>query len=597
MQHDQPLFIIPHREVKRRWADGALVYHIYPRSFMDSNGDGIGDLPGIVSRLDYLKGLGVTAVWLSPFYPSPMADFGYDVADYCDVDPIFGTLDDFKELMAQTGKRDMRVIIDLVPNHTSDEHKWFIESKKSKAANNPFHDWYIWRDGLTAEQARLHGHDISQETGSRPAANGLYPPNNWRDALTGGPAWEWCEGRRQFYLHSFDVRQPDLNWSNPAVREAVKAAMRFWLDMGVDGFRVDAVYWMAKEPLLSDDLPNPDYKEGVSLPYHALNHANSRGWPAVYAYLSEMADVLHEEKYADKQRFMVTEAYPEGHNPLVEYLNFYVGMDPEVAAPFNFEGLGLPWKATPWRRFLRAFHHALAQIDPHCVPSYAFGNHDQSRIVSRMGEAQARAAAVLLLTLPGMVFVYYGEEIGMQDAYIPKAYVQDPAAKGDVVAEGGHAQGRDPQRTPMQWSPDKMAGFTSGDKTWLPVHDNYQLCNVETETGDPKSFLNLYKTLGNLRAGSTTLRHGEMHVIETGEPQVLGFVRRNGRSKSADPNTAYLTLVNFSDELQKCELDLDLTRQVISSCSHTIKISGGGSELPAKLSLEPYEAVLFEVAV
>jgi len=587
MTDPTPFIIPPRQEVRHRWADGAFVYQVYPRSFQDSNGDGIGDLPGVISRLDYLAELGVSAIWLSPFYPSPMADFGYDVADYCNVDPMFGTLDDFKELLAGAEKRDMRIMIDLVPNHTSDEHKWFIESRKSKADTNPFRDWYTWRDGITPEVAERAGHDITSAVAAQPASNGLYPPNNWRDALTGGPTWEWCDDRQQFYLHSFDVKQPDLNWGNPAVREAVKAAMRFWLDLGVDGFRVDAVYWMAKEPLLSDDPANPDYQADRDVPYNALKHGNSRGWPAVYAYLSEMADVLHEDKYRDKQRFMVTEAYPEGHNPLVEYLNFYVGMDPEVASPFNFEGLSMPWKAAPWRKFLRSFHHALSQIDPHCVPSYAFGNHDHSRMVSRIGELSARSAAVLLLTLPGMVFVYAGEELGMKDGYIPQELVQDPSA-----------QSRDPQRTPMQWTADAQAGFTTGYKTWLPVAEDYATYNAKSEAADPASFLNLYKTLGVLRSQSETLKHGELHIIDTAQSNVLGFVR-----KHIDGDIAYITLVNFSDEEQACEVHHTLGKLVASSYGdgktrdggHTAT-SGDETESLSTLTLRPHEAVLYEVA-
>jgi alpha-glucosidase len=398
--------IVDTSKPERRWTEGALVYHIYPRSFQDSNGDGVGDLQGIISRLDYVKSLGVNAIWLSPFYPSPMADFGYDVSDYCNVDPLFGTLDDFKQLLIAAEQLDIRVMIDLVPNHTSDEHEWFRQSRTSK--HNHYSDWYVWRDGKQPKSTTTESASRLREPTEQvqlPQLSQL--PNNWRDALTGGPAWEWCPERQQYYLHSFDVRQPDLNWSNPAVRAAIRDVMRFWLDLGVDGFRVDAVYWLAKEPLLNDDPGNSDYVEGEDQPYQALRHDNSRGWPAVYAYLSEMADVLHEDAYKDKQRFMVTEAYPEGHNPLVEYLNFYIGMDPQVAAPFNFEGLSMPWQASDWRKFLRSFHGALDQIDPHCVPSYAFGNHDQPRIGSRLGDASARAAAVLLLTLPGMVFLYY----------------------------------------------------------------------------------------------------------------------------------------------------------------------------------------------
>lgn len=520
---------------QKRWPEGAIVYHIYPRSLQDSNGDGVGDLPGITQRLAYIRSLGVNAIWLSPFYPSPMADFGYDVADYCNVDPIFGTLDDFKTLLDETHKKDMKLIIDLVPNHTSDAHEWFEESRKSK--DNTYADWYVWRDA----------HPDS-------TPDHLLPPNNWRDVLTGGPAWEWVPERNQFYLHSFDVRQPDLNWANHQVRDAIKDAMRFWLDMGVDGFRVDAVYWMAKEPLLSDDDINPDYVEGEDLKYDAVMHNNSRGWPVVYAYLAEMAEVLKEEKYRDSLRFMVTEAYPERHNPIAAYMTFYVGMDPEVAAPFNFEGLSLPWEAGAWRKFLKSFHHALEHFDPMCVASYAFGNHDQPRIASRLGEPAARSAGVMLLTLPGMAFIYYGDEIGMTNVAIPPEYVQDPAAKGDPK----DGIGRDPERTPMQWTSGKNAGFSDGDKTWLPLAPDYTERNVAAQDKDPHSFLSIYRQLGTLRGTSPALKSGDIAVLDVDNPNVLAYLR------TAD-NESYVVLVNFSAEPAQVMLPDGLTRLLLSS--------------------------------
>lgn len=544
-----------------RWPEGAIVYHIYPRSLQDSNADGIGDLPGVTSRLDYINDLGVNAIWLSPFYPSPMADFGYDVADYCDVDPIFGTLEDFDEMLARSHSLGIKVIIDLVPNHTSDDHKWFKESSASR--DNPRADWYVWRD---------------QHPNSTPEHR--MPPNNWRDVLTGGPAWEWCEARRQFYLHSFDVRQPDLNWANPEVREAMKKVMRFWLDRGVDGFRVDAVYWMGKEPLLSDDSPNPEYVEGESLRYDAVLHDNSRGWPVVYAYLSEMADVLKEPPYYDSQRFMVTEAYPERHNPLAAYMNFYVAMDPTVAAPFNFEGVSLPWQAAEWRRFLKSFHAALSQFNPHSVASYAFGNHDQPRLASRLGTRAARSSAVMLLTLPGMAFIYYGEEIGMENAEIPPEYVQDPAAKGDPRS----GIGRDPERTPMQWTDDENAGFTEAKKPWLPLPPDYTTRNVANQERDPASSLFLYRRLGELRNKSPALKYGSIEILDIAEPNVLGYVRR-----SPDEDTEYLTLVNFSSKPAEITVNEQLSRLLVSSDPEASAVPGK----TGVVSLLPYEAVLF----
>jgi alpha-glucosidase len=539
------------------WPDGAIVYHIYPRSWQDASGDGVGDLPGIISRLDYLKDLGVEALWLSPFYPSPMIDFGYDVSDYCDVDPLFGTLDDFKELLHQAHKRHLRVLIDLVPNHTSDEHPWFKLSSTSRF--NPKANWYIWKDA----------HPDSPP--GRPLA-----PNNWRDALSGESAWQWSPEREQFYLHSFDRRQPDLNWTNPAVRDAIKQVMRFWLDMGVDGFRIDAGDWLAKDPLFRDDDRNPEYVDGEDRRYEALAHNNSRGWPTIYAHLSELAEVLKEDAYRTPHRFMVTEAYPPRHNPLASYVAFYEAIDPRAAAPFNFEGIFMHWRAGDWRRFLRAFHQALDGLASGCVSSYAFGNHDQVRIVSRLGDAAARSAALMQMTLPGLVFIYYGEEIGMHNVDIPPPYIRDPQAR-----DNPHYS-RDPERTPMQWTPGPNAGFSSARGTWLPIGQDYIERNVETEQKDPQSFLNLYRTLASLRNRSPALRRGQLQVLELGHPDVLGYVR-------AEEDEHYIMLINFSDKPVTIVPGVSLSRLLISSHPQS-KLANG---IKSKVELLPNEAALF----
>ena len=558
MQHDNTT----PTPIEYGWPEGAFVYHIYPRSFQDSNGDGLGDLKGITQRLGYIRSLGANTIWLSPFYPSPMADFGYDVADYRGVDPRFGTLDDFKELLEEAHNLEIKVMVDLVPNHTSDEHEWFMRSRHSR--DNPFSDWYIWHDA----------------TGTDQAGNPL-PPNNWRDALSGSTAWEWAPEREQFYLHSFNVKQPDLNWANPAVREAMRDVMRFWLNLGVDGFRVDAVYWMAKHPLLNDDAVNPEYVEGEDLLYEALLHNNSRGWPAVYAYLTEMADVLKEPPYKDVPRFMVTEAYPDRHNPLAAYMNFYASVDPSVAAPFNFEGLSMPWHAHEWRKFLKSFHHALAQISHRGVASYAFGNHDQQRTVSRLGETSARSAAVLLLTLPGMVFVYYGDEIGMKDGVIAPEYIQDPAAKGDPK----HNLGRDPERTPMQWTAGKNAGFTEG-RPWLPINQDYQTYNVEREEQDPHSFLSLYRALGELRAANESIKHGEIAILDVNQDDVLAYTRT-----CRDGSSCFAVFVNFSNEPTAFEPGVHLGKRVVASDPN----SQSAEASPATVALRAHEAVVYEL--
>ncbi len=537
-----------------RWQHGSVVYQIYPRSFQDSNGDGVGDLAGIIQRLDYLKELGVSAIWLSPFYPSPMVDFGYDISDYCSVDPLFGTLEVFQNLLAEAHQRNIKVIVDLVANHTSDKHPWFVESRSSRT--NPKANWYVWKDPK-----------VDLDTRERHA------PNNWRDALVGDSAWEWDETRGQYYLHSWHKAQPDLNWSYKPVRQAVKQIMRFWLDLGVDGFRADAVDWIAKDPLFRDDSPNPDYVEGEDSPYDALAHNNSRGWPTEYAYVAEMTNVFEEEAYRDRHPFVVAETYQERHNPADAYVAFYGGLDPELAAPFNFEGLYLPWIAGDWRRFLRAFHGGLRNISPLCVPSYAFGNHDNPRLVTRLGEEDARSAALLQMTLPGVAYVYYGEEIGMRNVAIPKDRMHDV-----------YYHSRDPERTPMQWSSALNAGFSTAKETWLPVGDDYDEHNVEVERHTPHSFYRLYHRLIELRHTRPSLCHGTIQILEVDHPDVLCFVRTEKDEHS-------VVLVNFSDQLVSCVPgvplhELLLSTKLKSKLAHLRKSADGHIELL------PHEAAL-----
>ncbi len=537
---------------KHRWPEGAIVYHIYPRSFQDANGDGVGDLQGIISRLDYLKELGVQAIWLSPFYPSPMADFGYDVADYCGVDPLFGTLDDFRELLKEAHARGLNVLVDLVANHTSDEHPWFKESRSSR--DNPKANWYVWQNPRR---------NLTSDT--------IEPPNNWRDALAGGPAWEWDDTRQQYYLHSWHKRQPDLNWQNKEVRRAIKNVMRFWLDLGVDGFRADAVDWIAKDPLFKDDDFSDRYDPERDSLYDELAHNNSRGWPTEYAYLAEMTSVFDEEKYRDRQLFLIAETYHERHNPAESYVAFYGGLDPELAAPFNFEGLYLHWDASAWRRFLRAFHKGIGNISDFCVPSYAFGNHDNPRIISRLGRDRARSAALLQLTLPGLIFIYYGEEIGMENAVLPPEVMHD-----------AYYHSRDPERTPMQWSPAANAGFSTAEKTWLPVAGNYQTCNVEFEANDPNSFYNLYRTLIALRNKHAALRYGHIQILEVGHPDILGFIRWQDDERM-------VVFVNFSGASASCVPGVALGELLLSTERGT-KLA---DRAEGHIELLPHEAALF----
>ena len=351
------------------WWQNALIYQIYPRSFQDSDNDGIGDLPGIIQRLPYLKELGVDAVWLSPFFPSPMKDFGYDVADYCGVDPVFGTLDHFDQLLHQAHQLGIRVIIDLVPNHTSDQHPWFVEARSSR--NHPRRDWYVWSD---------------------PRPDGS-PPNNWM-AYFGGPSWTFDQGTGQYYLHQFLPEQPDLNWRNPQVRQAIHEVMRFWLRRGVDGFRVDVIWLLVEDAQLRDEPPNPHWREGDIDRWRHL-HIYQEDQPETLEAVIEMRQVLEEFSTPGNERMMVGEIYL----PYDRLMPYYGTPErPGCHLPFNFHLIfrGISdWTAGQIRSLIEEY---LQSLPPWATPNWVLGNHDQHRLATRLGEAQARVAAMLLLT-------------------------------------------------------------------------------------------------------------------------------------------------------------------------------------------------------
>lgn len=396
---------------QRQWWQNGVIYQIYPRSFQDTNADGIGDLAGITSRLDYLVTLGVDALWVSPFYPSPMADFGYDVADYTGVDPIFGTLKDFDLLLRESHARGLKLIIDFVPNHTSDQHPWFEESRSSRTSAK--RDWYLWRD-------------------SAPDGG---PPNNWMSHF-GGPAWTLDPLTGQYFYHSFLRQQPDLNWRNPAVRNAIYDAMLFWLDRGVDGFRMDVLWLLIKDDQYRANPVNPDWTSGSSFGKFLPLYTSDR--PETHQIVSEMRALL--DSYPE--RLLIGEIYL----PLDRLVTYY-GIDPNVAEsqgaemPFNFHLIQTPWNADDIASLIRTYEQALP---PGAWPNWVTGNHDQPRVASRIGSEQARVAAMLLLTLRGTPTLYYGEELGMLDGDISRDQIQDPAEKN----QPGIGMGRDPERTP-----------------------------------------------------------------------------------------------------------------------------------------------------
>ena len=403
------------------WWQRGVIYQIYPRSFMDSNGDGLGDLPGMLQRLEYLQWLGVDALWLSPIFPSPMADFGYDVADYTAIDPRFGTLADFDRLLAEAHRRQLKVLLDYIPNHTSEQHPWFRAARSSR--DHPQRAWYLW-------------HDPAPEGG---------PPNNWRSVF-GGSAWAWDAVTGQYYYHAYLPEQPDLNWRHPAVQAAMLDVLRFWLDRGVDGFRVDALRQLIKDDQWRDNPPNPAYHPSQG-PYHAVLPLYTADRPEVLDRIALMRRVV--DAYED--RVLLGELYLP-----IDRLMTYYGVDGAgVHLPSNFHLLRVPWQARTIATLIETYEAALPAAG---WPNWNLGNHDKPRLASRVGTAQTRVAAMLLLTLRGTPILYYGDELGMCDGVIPPECVQDPWER----RVPGLGLGRDPARTPLPWDESPHAGFTTG---------------------------------------------------------------------------------------------------------------------------------------
>lgn len=498
-----------------RWKDVNGIYQIYPRSFKDSNGDGIGDLPGITEKLGYIKGdknsLGIDAIWISPFYMSPMADFGYDVSDHLRVDPVFGTNQDFDVLLKEAHRRGIKVMIDYVPNHTSDQHAWFQESKSSPTSAK--RNWYVWRN---------------------PKPDGS-APNNWLSVF-GGSAWQFDQATGQYYLHSFLKEQPDLNWDNPEVRKAMTSALDFWLSRGVDGIRADAVRWLSKDPDFRDNPLNPGYRKGED-PYHQQLQRYSRYGKYLFDYLKEIAATV--EAYQD--RIILFEDHPDTQSDVNEQYAAFYAVNPAVAAPFNFEGLETKYGAKNFRTFIDNFQRMTGSD---LRPFYCFSNHDEPRLASRFGAAQARLVGLLKLSLPGIPVVYYGDELGMENVAIPPAQVHDPFEK----RVPGLGLGRDPQRTPMQWTGDEGAGFTTGTP-WLPVARDFTAHNVASETLAPHSSLTMYRRLLELRR-SAIFEEGRYVEWEGSDDAIFGFSRENETDH-------LLVLLNMSDHPTICRQEIN----------------------------------------
>jgi alpha-glucosidase len=493
------------------WWQSGVIYQIYPRSFQDTNGDGIGDLKGIEGRLGYLASLGVDAIWISPIYPSPMADFGYDIADYCGIDSRFGTLEDFDDLLVQAHARGLKVVLDFVPNHTSDRHPWFVESRSSRS--NPKRDWYIWRE---------------------PASDGG-PPNNWISDF-GGSAWEWDEATGQCYYHAFLNEQADLNWRNPAVQAAMYDVMRFWLDRGVDGFRIDVLWHMVKAADFLDNPPNPSYQPAMSDMLRVLQ-LHSTDQPEVHEIAAEMRAIADD--YGAKgrgERVLIGEIYL----PLDRLLRYYGRDRAEVHLPFNFQLIDASWEARSLATLIANYEAALP---PGGWPNWVLGNHDRPRVAAKRGQAQARVAAMLLLTLRGTPTLYYGDELGLSDVAIPSAQVRDPRG----LREPGLALGRDPVRTPMPWDGSENAGFSAATaKPWLPLNADWPTRNVARMAEEPHSILTLYRRLLSARRAHLALSIGDFALLDAGG-DVLAYERRHGAER-------FIVALNLAGRSHRLEL-------------------------------------------
>lgn len=505
-----------------KWWRSAVIYQIYPLSFKDTTGNGRGDLKGIIENLDYLNGtdesLGIDAIWINPIYPSPKKDHGYDVIDYCDIDSEFGDLETFNLLIQEADKRGIKIIMDYVLNHTSSQNPWFIESRSSR--DNAKADWYIWRD---------------------PKPDGS-APNNWLSVF-GGPAWTYDVTRGQYYMHSFLSDQPDLNWRNPEVVEAMKNVFQFWLDRGVHGFRADAIEHLFKDDLFRDEPENPNHNHDTDNPYNALFHTHSRNQRGkILETMKEFDELLGKEF----QNFMVSETWLNAE----DLLDYHQASQEGLCLPLNLNLLHKPWHVNDFKGFIDKYDSLLGED---YWPNYVLSNHDVKRIADRIGETKVKAAAILQLTLRGTPFIYYGEELGMWGAKIPQESIEDPWEK----QVPGLGLNRDVARTPMQWDDSAHAGFSNTDP-WLPVCKNYQELNVKKEINDPNSTLNLYRSLIRIRRQSSALTNGLYRPLDSGNENVFIFIRESEEEK-------VLVMVNFSDDKAEVNFELREAEMIFST--------------------------------
>ena len=553
------------------WWKNAVIYEVYPRSFQDTNGDGIGDLNGITERLDYLKDLGVDAIWLTPVYPSPQVDFGYDISDYRKIDPQYGTLADFNRLVAEARKRNIRVIMDMVMNHTSDQHPWFLESRSSR--NNPYRDWYVWRDGK-GETATSKGD----------------PPNNWQ-SLFGHSAWQWDEKTRQYYYHKFYIQQPDLNWYNPKVHEAFKDIIRFWLERGVGGFRFDAITTLYEDPGLVDEgvVLGKDGKPVINAYGDPqLDGSKTDNQPGVHEVIAEMRAAADEfdSPVFPGTRVLIGETYLPNIGELkkmygsLQKPEFHLPMDTQVAMINKLD--------------VTEFRAKLIDAESHLgehVPLLLFDNHDNPRIDMRYGDGQhdkeiERVIATVLFASRGTALMYYGDEIGMTTTPPKrKEDVKDPIG----ITGWPREKGRDGERTPMQWDAGANAGFTAGTP-WLPVPPSAATINVQAEERDPDSVLAWYKALIRIKKTVPAFEKGANIMLDTENTKVLSWLRQAPGARQV------VVCANFTAAPQTVNLASE-GAGLKSGTVKTLLKSPGGTD-PSTLSsipLEPFGVYIGEV--
>ena len=528
------------------WWKHGIIYQIYPRSFYDSNGDGTGDIRGIIQKLDYLRYLGIHGIWISPIYKSPMRDFGYDISDYRCIDPVFGTMGDFKDLIDEAHARDIHIVMDLVLNHTSSEHKWFVESRSSR--DNPKRDWYIWKDGIKGKW-----------------------PNNWMSAF-GGHAWEWDDKTEQYYLHLFLREQPDLNWRNEEMKKVFFEDIRFWLDLGVDGFRLDVINFILKDPGYRD---NPYFLHAAFPRRHDMqDHRNDRNQPGIHNILRDLRSLT--DQYKDSM--LVGEVYPnEGvHEPEKAAAYLGCGTD-ELHLAFNFSTIFTGFKADDFKVLLRQWYKS---IPPEGWPCHVLSNHDQARVVSRLCHGRHRmekmkVLAALLVTQRGTPFIYYGEEIGMSNGKVPRDRLADPVG----IKYWPLHPGRDRERTPMQWSGEEYAGFSTSEP-WLPVNDDFADYNVEKQDKDPGSLLSFYRDLIKLRKEFPALNRGAWEEMESNK-NVLAYYRMY-------QNKVILVVLNFSGKKQKHALENNTSHEILMNTHR----QSGSRIMENPLVLSPFEVMI-----